>query len=236
MKLKKQERLELLDQLESPLSPRRYRIKILVWKYTIKTTKLVKRIFDLTAAIILLLLLSPLFILTALAIYIENPGPVFYSQTRVGKDGRHFRFFKFRSMVVGADKMKQDLIQQNESRDGVIFKMKDDPRVTRVGKIIRKFSIDELPQLINVLIGDMSLVGPRPALPKEVALYTLEQRKRLHALPGITGIWQVSGRSEIPFTGQVQLDLDYIKSTSLMGDIIILLKTIPAVLAGKGAY
>lgn len=236
MKLKKEERLEMLDRLESPLSPRQYKVKIMIWNTMIKATKLIKRIFDIVAASILILLTSPLFFLTTLAIYIENPGPIIYSQTRVGKDGRHFRFFKFRSMVIGADKMKQELVKKNESKDGVIFKMKEDPRVTHVGRIIRKFSIDELPQLLNVLIGDMSLVGPRPALPKEVALYTLEQRKRLHVLPGITGIWQVSGRSEIPFTNQVQLDLDYIKSTSLTGDIIILLKTIPAVLAGKGAY
>lgn len=236
MNLNEQERLKLLDELESPLSPSQFRLKILIWRYTIQATKLVKRIFDLIASGIILILLSPLFIITAIAIYLEDPGPIFYSQTRVGRDGRHFRFFKFRSMIVGADKMKQQLTEQNESEDGVIFKMKDDPRVTKIGKFIRKFSIDELPQLFNVLIGDMSLVGPRPALPKEVALYTLEQRKRLHALPGITGIWQVSGRSDIPFTGQVQLDLDYIQSTSLLGDIIILLKTIPAVLAGKGAY
>jgi lipopolysaccharide/colanic/teichoic acid biosynthesis glycosyltransferase len=139
-------------------------------------------------------------------------------------------------MVVGADKMKNNLATQNESKDGVIFKMKDDPRVTKTGRFIRKFSIDELPQLLNVLRGDMSLVGPRPALPGEVAMYTLEQRKRLHALPGITCIWQVSGRSDIPFSGQVQHDLEYIKSTSMAKDIIILLRTIPAVLAGKGAY
>jgi lipopolysaccharide/colanic/teichoic acid biosynthesis glycosyltransferase len=139
-------------------------------------------------------------------------------------------------MVGGADTMKVDLGAKNESKDGIIFKMKDDPRVTKTGKVIRKFSIDELPQLFNVLRGDMSLVGPRPALPGEVAMYTLEQRKRLHALPGITCIWQVSGRSDIPFTGQVHLDLEYIKSTSMRKDISILLRTIPAVLAGKGAY
>ena len=139
-------------------------------------------------------------------------------------------------MVIGADKMKDTLMEDNESHDGVIFKMKRDPRVTRVGRFIRKFSIDELPQLVNVLKGDMSLVGPRPALPKEVAKYTLDQRKRLHITPGITCIWQVSGRSDIPFSGQVQLDLDYIQSSSFLKDIAILLKTIPAVLTGKGAY
>ena len=145
-------------------------------------------------------------------------------------------FYKFRSMIVGANDMKAGLMKDNESKDGVLFKMKQDPRVTRVGRFIRKYSIDELPQLLNVLIGDMSLVGPRPATTDEVAQYTLEQRKRLHAMPGITCIWQVSGRSEIPLEKQVQLDIEYIKSTSILNDIIILLKTIPAVLAGKGAY
>jgi len=233
---KNSSRLAAIEALEQPLSSRNYRVKIWVWQQTVTWTKRIKRIFDFLAATVLLLLLSPIFIVTALLIYLEDPGPITYSQTRVGKDGRHFRFFKFRSMVVGADKMKDEILEDNESEDGVIFKMKEDPRVTKTGKVIRKFSIDELPQLINVLRGDMSLVGPRPALPKEVAQYTLEQRKRLHALPGITCIWQVSGRSEIPFSGQVQLDLEYIKSTSLWKDLGILLRTIPAVLTGKGAY
>ena len=196
----------------------------------------VKRTFDIFASTVLLVVLSPLFGITALCIILENRGPVFYSQIRVGKDGRQFRFFKFRSMVVGAQAMKAQLLQHNESKDGVLFKMKKDPRITRVGRFIRKFSIDELPQLFNVLIGDMSLVGPRPATPDEVAQYTLEQRKRLHAVPGITCIWQISGRSEIPFEKQVQLDIEYIKSTNVLSDLVILLKTIPAVLSGKGAY
>jgi len=139
-------------------------------------------------------------------------------------------------MVIGADKMKDDLLEQNESDGGVIFKMKRDPRITRSGRIIRRFSIDELPQLINVIKGDMSLVGPRPPVPREVAEYTLEDRKRLHIKPGITCIWQVSGRSDIPFDKQVELDKQYIRSQSIFTDIIILLKTIPAVLGGKGAY
>ena len=196
----------------------------------------IKRLFDVAVSCMMLVLLIPVFAITALCIVLESRGPVFYSQTRVGTDGRHFRFFKFRSMVVGAHNIKEELLKHNESKDGVLFKMKKDPRVTRVGRFIRKFSIDELPQLFNVLIGDMSLVGPRPATPDEVAQYTLEQRKRLHAVPGITCIWQVSGRSEIPFEKQVQLDIEYIRSTSLMSDLIILLKTIPAVLSGKGAY
>jgi lipopolysaccharide/colanic/teichoic acid biosynthesis glycosyltransferase len=137
---------------------------------------------------------------------------------------------------MGADKMKDVLLSQNESKDGVIFKMKKDPRVTRTGRFIRRFSIDELPQLLNVVKGDMSLVGPRPPVPREVALYTLEERKRLHVIPGITCIWQVSGRSDIPFKQQVQLDLEYIQSQNVFYDILLLLKTVPAVLLGKGAY
>jgi lipopolysaccharide/colanic/teichoic acid biosynthesis glycosyltransferase len=139
-------------------------------------------------------------------------------------------------MVVGADKMKDQLLEQNESGAGVIFKMKKDPRITRVGSFIRRFSIDELPQLLNVLKGDMSLVGPRPPIPREVAEYTLEDRKRLHIKPGITCIWQVSGRSDIPFDQQVELDKQYILSKSLFTDIKILVLTVPAVLTGKGAY
>jgi exopolysaccharide biosynthesis WecB/TagA/CpsF family protein len=229
-------RIELIQNVSTTLTPRQYRAKLLVWRQSIRIAKLVKRIFDAASAAILLVILSPLFLATALAIHLESPGPVFYSQTRVGRNGRYFKLYKFRSMVVDADKMVDQLQKDNESADGVLFKMKTDPRVTRTGRFIRKFSIDELPQIFNVLIGDMSLVGPRPALPKEVEKYSLDQRKRLHVLPGITCIWQVSGRSDIPFSGQVQLDIQYIQSTSLWQDIIILAKTIPAVLSGKGAY
>ena len=229
-------RNEMLAGLSKTLSPRRSRSKFFVWYLTIRLTMFIKRLFDVAVSSVMLVILSPLFALTALCIVLESRGPVFYSQIRVGTDGRHFRFFKFRSMIVGAHNMKDELMEHNESEDGVLFKMKRDPRVTRVGGFIRKFSIDELPQLFNVLIGDMSLVGPRPATPDEVSQYTLEQRKRLQAVPGITCIWQVSGRSEIPFEKQVQLDIEYIRSTSLMSDLIILLKTIPAVLSGKGAY
>jgi lipopolysaccharide/colanic/teichoic acid biosynthesis glycosyltransferase len=197
---------------------------------------LLKRVLDTAVSALALIVLLPLFILTAIAIWVENPGPVFYTQIRVGLNGKHFRFYKFRSMVMNADNIKKELAASNESSAGVIFKMKQDPRITKVGKIIRKFSIDELPQLINVLKGDMSLVGPRPPLPSEVAEYTLEERKRLHIIPGITCLWQVSGRSDIPFTDQVRLDMQYIQSASFLNDIILLLKTIPAVLTGRGAY
>ncbi len=229
-------RLEQIDNISDTLTDRRYRKKLLIFRHTVRFAMLIKRIFDVCCSVIMMILLSPIFILTAIAIYIEDPGPVFYTQIRVGKDGRYFKFFKFRSMIINADKVKEQLAAQNESEEGVLFKMKQDPRITRTGRIIRKFSIDELPQLVNVLIGDMSLVGPRPALPMEVEQYSLEQRKRLHVIPGITCIWQVSGRSDIPFTGQVRLDLQYIKSTSIWQDIKILALTIPAVITGKGAY
>ncbi|MBI9086095.1 MAG: sugar transferase [Desulfobacterales bacterium] len=213
-----------------------HKSRLWAWNITIGLAIGLKRTLDLLISLAALILLCPLFVLTALAIYLENPGPVFYAQTRVGQNGRHFRFYKFRSMIVDADRMKTHLASHNESADGVIFKIKKDPRITQVGRVIRKFSIDELPQLANVLKGDMSLVGPRPPLPQEVVQYTLEQRKRLHIRPGITCIWQVNGRSDIPFADQVRLDLEYIQSTGLLTDLKILLQTIPAVLTGKGAY
>jgi len=205
------------------------------WIVVVESAYFVKRLFDILVSAILMVVLAPLFLVTALAIVVENPGPIFYSQVRVGKWGRPFTMAKFRSMVVGADKMKDELLDQDES-GGVIFKMKRDPRVTRVGCIIRKLSIDELPQLWNVFKGDMSLVGPRPPVPREVAEYEYSDRRRLDAIPGITCIWQVSGRSDINFEGQVKLDVQYIENQSFWGDIKLLFKTIPAVLFGKGAY
>lgn len=210
-------------------------LKVWLWDFTVRLSYLIKRLFDVLISLMLLLMLLPLFLVTALLIRLESPGPVLFSQQRVGLNGRFFSFYKFRSMVINAAELKDQLLKQNESQAGVIFKMKRDPRITRVGRFIRKFSIDELPQLYNVLIGDMSLVGPRPPLPREVAEYTLEDRKRLHVKPGITCIWQVSGRSDIPFDQQVSLDKQYIHSQSLWRDLMILLKTIPAVLTGKGA-
>ena len=210
--------------------------KILFWQSFINFSYGLKRVLDFALSLVAIILLSPLFLLTGVAIFLENPGPVIYSQQRVGKDGKPFYFYKFRSMVVGAEKLKDQLLPENESEGGVIFKMKHDPRITHVGHFIRRFSIDELPQFINVLKGEMSLVGPRPPLPKEVNQYTLEDRKRLHIKPGITCIWQVEGRSDIPFNKQVELDKQYIYSQSLWEDIKILLKTIPAVITGKGAY
>ena len=205
------------------------------WILVTESAFFLKRCLDITVSSVMLIILSPIFLATAVAIKVENPGPVFFSQTRVGKWGKRFQMHKFRSMVMGADKMKDELLDQDET-GGVIFKIKRDPRITRVGQIIRKLSIDELPQLWNVLKGDMSLVGPRPPVPREVAEYEYSDRRRLDVIPGITCIWQVSGRSEIDFEGQVNLDVQYIESQSFWTDTKILLKTIPAVLLGKGAY
>jgi exopolysaccharide biosynthesis WecB/TagA/CpsF family protein len=197
---------------------------------------IMKRSFDLVAASVILLMLLPFLLLTALVIRFESPGAVMFSQQRAGKNNAHFTMWKFRSMYRDAEQRLATLQAANEMQGGVLFKMKQDPRITRVGKIIRKASIDELPQLWNVILGDMSLVGPRPALLSEVKLYSMQDRKRLTVKPGITCIWQVSGRSDIPFAQQVQLDVDYIYQQSLLTDIWILIKTIPAVLLAKGSY
>ena len=210
--------------------------RMLVWHITIRFSLTFKRVMDIVLSLIALLLGSPVFIITALLVKCTSPGPIIFSQVRVGKFGRHFKFYKFRSMYIDAEARKAELLKHNESKDGVIFKMKHDPRITPVGRFIRKFSIDELPQLFNVFLGDMSLVGPRPPLPQEVRTYSLEERKRLNITPGITCLWQVSGRSELPFSKQIALDKEYIASRSAWKDFLILLKTIPAILTGKGAW
>ncbi|MEI7866647.1 MAG: sugar transferase [Candidatus Methylumidiphilus sp.] len=207
-----------------------------LWVAVVRTTYLLKRLFDITASALLILLLSPVLMGCAIALHRDSPGPVFFKQVRVGRWGKLFLMWKFRSMYIDAEARKKELEAMNEMNGGVLFKMKEDPRITSVGKFIRKTSIDELPQLWNVFIGDMSLVGPRPALPSEVNQYSLAERRRLEVIPGITCIWQVSGRSEIPFDQQVGLDVDYIESQSLWLDIKLLLLTIPAVLLGRGAY
>lgn len=197
-----------------------------------------KRACDISAATIGLACLTPLFCAVALTIKLESPGSVFFTQSRVGKNGREFNMWKFRSMCQDSETLKTGLLA-NTTADvsgGVRFKMKNDPRVTRFGKFIRKFSIDELPQLLNVLWGDMSLVGPRPALPQEVSMYTHYQRLRLRATPGLTCIWQVSGRSNIAFEQQVDMDLEYIRTASFWQDISLLLRTVPAVLSAKGSH
>jgi len=195
-----------------------------------------KRGFDILISGTVLALLTPLFLLVALLIRLDSHGQIFFSQIRVGKQGQPFIMWKFRSMYTNAEERKAALAKYNEVDGGVLFKIKQDPRITPVGKFLRKFSIDELPQFYNVLVGDMSLVGPRPPLPNEVAKYTLQQRQRLAVIPGITCIWQVSGRSEIPFPQQVEMDLKYIATQSFFGDLWLLLKTVPAVIKGRGAY
>ena len=211
-------------------------LRMVLWHLTIRSSVFFKRTMDIVLSVFAIILGSPVFLLTALLVKITSPGPIIFSQVRVGRYGRHFKFYKFRSMYIDAEARKAELLKLNESGDGVIFKMKRDPRITPVGRFIRKFSIDELPQLFNVLLGDMSLVGPRPPLPSEVRTYSLEERKRLNITPGITCLWQVSGRSELPFSKQIALDKEYIASRSAWKDFLILLKTIPAILTGKGAW
>jgi lipopolysaccharide/colanic/teichoic acid biosynthesis glycosyltransferase len=198
--------------------------------------ELAKRTLDLLSTGCGLLLLSPFIGLLATVIKLDSPGPVFFSQMRVGKEGKLFRCWKFRSMTVDADQRKEELIEDNEMAGGTTFKIKRDPRITRVGRFIRKASIDELPQIWNVLVGDMSLVGPRPPVPQEVAQYNVYEKRRLAVKPGITCTWQVSGRSDIPFREQVRLDIEYINQRCLRLDLMLLLKTIPAVLFARGAY
>jgi lipopolysaccharide/colanic/teichoic acid biosynthesis glycosyltransferase len=176
-----------------------------------------------------------LFLLITLLVKWEDGGPALFKQIRVGQFGREFYMYKFRSMSRDAEARLQDLLNRNHHREGVTFKIKNDPRLTRTGKWLRKFSLDELPQFFNVLKGDMSLVGPRPPVPREVALYSLADRRRLAARPGLTCLWQISGRSEIDFSGQVKLDVQYIETQSFTTDITILARTVPAVLGGKGA-
>ncbi len=214
----------------------RFYLKRAGWVGVVKGAYLVKRVFDIVVAAILLVLLFPVFLTVGIAIRLEDPGPILFKQKRVGRWGTLFTMWKFRSMYTDAEERKTEIMAQNEMEGGVTFKMKDDPRVTKVGRIIRKTSIDELPQLWNVVKGDMSLVGPRPPVPQEVDEYSLSDRRRLEVIPGITCIWQVSGRSDIPFDQQVELDVQYIQSQSFWTDIKILLKTVPALLFGTGAY
>lgn len=194
------------------------------------------RIIDIIGSVCGLIVLSPVFFLVAFEIKREEPkGTVFYSQVRIGKEGQHFRMYKFRSMKMNADTLLSELLKYNEI-EGAMFKMRDDPRVTRIGKFIRKTSIDELPQLINVLKGDMRLVGPRPPLEREVVVYSKYDMQRLIVKPGCTGPWQVSGRNNVSFAEMVDLDLHYIQNMSLWTDFKIIVKTIVIMIHPNGAY
>jgi exopolysaccharide biosynthesis polyprenyl glycosylphosphotransferase len=194
-----------------------------------------KRIFDLVVSAVVLVAFAPLFALIAAAIQLDSPGPVFFRQRRVGLNGREFTLLKFRSMVDGAEHQLERVRALNEM-DGPVFKSRSDPRVTRVGRVLRKFSLDEFPQFWNVLRGEMSVVGPRPPLADEVRRYTRWQRRRLSVRPGITCTWQVSGRNEIDFHSWMKLDLEYIDTWTFWRDIGIVLRTIPAILVGRGAH
>lgn len=200
-----------------------------------RSQRLVKRLLDVAIIVLASPLWLPVFGIVALAIWLDDGGPIFYGQTRVGEGGRHFRVWKFRSMVKNADALKAELVEA-QGLDPRHPKLKHDPRVTRVGRLVRRISLDELPQLINILRGDMSLVGPRPPTPDEVDLYEPWHRQRLEIRGGLTGLWQVSGRSDVPFEEMVLLDLYYIENWSLLLDLVILLRTIPHVLFGNGAY
>lgn len=197
---------------------------------------LIKRSIDLVGSVLGLIILSPIFLIVAILIKIEDPkGPVFFKQIRVGKEEKEFKIYKFRSMVTDAEEKLNNLLKLNEV-SGAMFKMKDDPRVTRIGKFIRKTSIDELPQLLNVLKGEMSLVGPRPALPREVVEYHPLDKQRLLVIPGCTGLWQISGRSNLSFEQMVELDIHYIKNRNVWLDLKIMIKTIFVLVGSKGAY
>lgn len=195
----------------------------------------VKRVFDFLAATCGIIILSPLMLIIAILIKSEDHGPIFYKQVRVGKNGKTFKMYKFRSMFVNADKMLDKLKEQNDV-DGPMFKMKDDPRVTKIGHFIRKHSLDELPQFFNVLKGDMSLVGPRPPLPSEVVEYSEYDKQRLLVISGCTGLWQATERNEVGFNEMVQLDIEYIKKAGFLFDLWIIWKTIIIVFKPNGSY
>lgn len=201
-----------------------------------KVYNFLKKNIDFLGALMGLIILAPLFLIIALLIKIEDPkGSVFFKQSRVGRNGKEFQMYKFRSMVVDAENILQKLLDKNEV-SGAMFKMKEDPRITRIGKFIRKTSIDELPQLWNVVKGEMSLVGPRPPLPREVEEYTEYDKQRLMVIPGCTGLWQVSGRNNLGFKEMVNLDLEYINKRSVLFDLKIILRTFREIVASKNAY
>jgi exopolysaccharide biosynthesis polyprenyl glycosylphosphotransferase len=194
-----------------------------------------KVILDVVVSAMLIVLLLPVLLAAAVAVAVSSPGPIIYRQTRIGRHGRPFTMYKFRSMRSEAHDIRRGLVDRSDVT-GPVFKMRNDPRITAVGRVLRKFSIDELPQLVNVLKGDMSLVGPRPPLPEEVETYGPRERLRLMVTPGLTCIWQVSGRSDIDFATWVELDIAYIDQWTLFGDLLLLVRTIGAVITARGAY
>ena len=200
------------------------------------TRRLIKAVVDRTVAGVALLLAAPLLLAIAVGVRLTSPGPAIFRQTRIGKNGREFTMLKFRSMYVDAEARRAELDSLNERSEGLLFKIRDDPRITRFGKVLRNLSLDELPQLINVLCGHMSLVGPRPPLPAEVALYDDDVRRRLLVKPGLTGLWQISGRSDLTWEESVRLDLRYVENWSLSLDLLILWKTAFVVVRSAGAY
>jgi len=232
-------RLQAAKLLERRLATARPPSRLALAIRAFNTEKLypaVKRGTDVVIVTLVLFVAWPIYALVALLIWLDDPGPVIYMQTRIGKHGKPFPFPKFRSMVMNAEKLKDKLLSQNEMTGGITFKIKRDPRIIPIGYTLRKYSLDELPQLWSIIRGDLTLVGPRPPVPREVALYSSADRRRLETVPGLTCIWQVSGRSDIPFPRQVELDVEYLEQRSLLLDLRILLATIPAVVTGKGAY
>jgi exopolysaccharide biosynthesis polyprenyl glycosylphosphotransferase len=198
--------------------------------------RVVKEAVDRLGAGLALLASAPVLLAIALAVRLDSSGPVLFRQVRIGRGGREFSMLKFRTMAADAEEQRAALLDRNENADGLLFKIADDPRITRVGRLLRRFSLDELPQLFNVLGGQMSLVGPRPPLPAEVALYDDSVRRRLLVKPGLTGLWQVSGRSDLTWDESVRLDLRYVENWSLLLDLMILWKTVFAVIRARGAY
>ena len=198
--------------------------------------RILKGTFDRLAAAVCLVILAPVFLVIGVLIRCSSHGPAFFSQTRIGRGGKPFAMIKFRSMFCDAERRRDELASSNECNDGLLFKIRNDQRVTSTGRILRKYSLDELPQLINVVMGSMSLVGPRPPLPSEAAVYSDDARRRLLVKPGLTGLWQVSGRSDLSWEESVQLDLRYVENWSLTTDLLILWKTIWAVASASGAY
>ena len=236
-------RRELFNRMEIPVTKADARIlkwkqrsRLVVWEGMLRSLLVAKRAVDVVVSLTAIVLLLPVYLLIPLLILIEDGFPVIYVQKRVGLNGKEFRFFKYRTMVRNADELRDALIEETGAQDEVTFKMKNDPRILKCGRFLRRSSLDEIPQFLNVLTGDLSLVGPRPPMADEVRHYTLNERKRLHVKPGLTCLWQIGGRADVPFEEQVGLDMQYIQSQSFFKDIIIMLKTIPAVLFGRGAY